>query len=500
MTGARILASVNGQTGGLPQEVPMPFISHLTRGETLAERFDIPRNDTGVTDRSQQFQYAVDNSEGTLVLPPGRIRLAGAKIVAAQRHGLVIKGQGASNGTSGSEGTQIIIDKAAADGIEFQSCKDAGIRDVEIISKALPTSGYAVRFTRDAALTFGSTRCYAERVNFHSVHNPILIDACTNTEIDRVDMREIFGTHGIHVRGTTASLRTDVVNISNVVGDITQGYSILYSNRGAWASGTSYVAGDIVSTGGRYYVCTQSGVSGSTAPTGRGTYGNRQVTGDGSVLWHFVCPTAHAWVTHDSYAYTVHVSHARLISGAVGARMTDGTFSGSSFPMWLRGNDVDCDHCLLNGVSLNAGEDAFFDDLWVSSVALDNGLTLASTHRGGLRLHNSEINFSARHGILLNSGPKGNQIMHSQIGCNGRAQTNVYHGIAAAAGASHFQIIGNRLDAQPTTVINDQAYGVLVSSVNNDRYTVAFNNGEGNQSGLLSDFTSGSTRVVMGNQ
>lgn len=500
MSLARDLASVQARTGGLTSEVAMPMLNFLTGGGvTYAERYGIPRDDAGSVDRSAAFQNLINNCQGKIVLPPGRIRLTGTTLLAFLRHGLTIEGQGAEHdGTSASEGTNIRIDKAAANFLEVKSCLDFVLRDVKVSCAQVPTSGKAILLSRDAGQGFGTTRAFLERVNFEQVFDAIEVNAASDTNIDRVSIRNIYGSRGLLYTGSSSTLRSDVLNVARLVCDTPAGVTLNYSNRGAWQATTAYSQGDIVTASGFYYICQVSGTSSGSTPTSKGTIGSRDIT-DGTVTWRYICTTSHAWVAQDNYAYTLNLEHARLITGGYGMRMVDTAASGSSYPTWLRGRDVDCDHCLNSGLNLNRGEEMFFDDLWISSTQIGNGIYAESTFRGGIRIQNSESHFGAQHGMLLENGPVGNQVIHTHFGHNGRSNPNTYNGISLAASATRFSVIGCRLDARPTTNSNDQAYGILVNSGTNDRYQLIGNTGEGNQTALISDTTANATRVVTGN-
>jgi hypothetical protein len=483
----KIRASLTG-------EVATPAINHLTGGFTLAERYGFVRDDTASADRTAAMQSLIDNCQGRIILPPGRHLFTGAKLVAAQRHGLTIEGQGSYHDGTG-EGTTITLNKDVADWLEYKSCISPALRNLHIeCVTTVPTTGFAVQLTKDTALSYATTDAELSGVSFENVFNPILCQG-TGGHLRRIRMRNIFGNSGILFAGTSATHRADVLNISIVEANNPLAVASNYQYKGAWVAATSYVVGDIVHANGNLYVCTVAGTShASTAPSSKGTIASRLVT-DNTVTWQFVGTTSLAWIAHDNYAYTCNVEHARLINGAYGVRQMDSANTGSSYPTWLRGYDVDCDHSILGGVLLERGEDAMFTDLWVSSVQGGNGVTVASTHRGGLRLNDSEVNFSSAHGVLLDGGT-GNSVRGCQIGHNSRSSVGTYHGIACGSSLTDFEIINNRFDARPTTTSNDQGWGVLVSSSTNDHYRIIGNTGRGNQNGLISDQHGGSNRQI----
>jgi hypothetical protein len=483
-------------SGGAASEIPMPAILHWT-GTTNAERWGLPRNDTATVDRSAALQAAINETTGTLKLPPGRFLMTGAAASIVARHGLIIEGQGSFNDASAThEGTTIVMNKADATAFVFTNCIEVQLRNVAIVcATTVPTSGNGILIDRTGS--FGGS-VLIDNVFLQDVYDGIQLAAANNASLQRVQLRNIFGTSGVRFAGTSPSLRADVLNISGLVCDNPLDNGAEYQFRGNWAASTAYVAGDMVLSFGNMYKCNVGGTSGGSGPTSKGTIASRAVT-DGTVTWQFAGSSSLAWVQQDSYAYTLNVANARLINGAYGLRTVDGANTGTSYPIWLRAYDVDCDHSILGGVLLERGEDAMLTDLWVSSVQAGNGLTVASTHRGGLRLVQSEVNFSAYHGVVLDSGSTGNMIQASQIGHNSRAANNTYHGIAIGSTATDFQIIGNRLDARPTSTANGQAWGVAVSASTNDRYVIAHNAGRANATGLISDATNNATRVVTGN-
>lgn len=490
----RLRRSENSASTTLPGEVPMPAYNHMTTGSTSAERFGIPRNDTGVVDRTAALQAAVNESVGKLILPPGTIRLASGGIVLAQRHGLIIEGQGAFNS---GEGTRILVDNANCKAFDFRSTYQCQLRNVMIDQAQIPTSGGAIELKSDTGRTDGPSMCVFENIFIRRSFNGVYATTCNNINIENISTRELFGDFGIYVGGISANQRSDVVNIDKMVGDI--GFGSDNYKYVARQNNTAYSIGDLAHVGGRIYVCTVAGTTGGTAPTSKGVSVSDRTVTDGTVTWKYLGTTSLTWVCQDSFAYTVGVSSARLINGAYGMRMIDGAATGSSFPTWLRATDVDCDHCIIGGVTLSRGEDFMATDLWVSSTQGGNGVTVASTHRGGVRIINSEINFSAQNGILFDSGPSGNFVIGSQIGHNSRSSFGAHHGINFGSTAILATVANNRLDSRPTSTSNDQGWGVLINSATNNRYVITNNQGVGNQNGLISDTTNNATRIVTGN-
>lgn len=482
-------------TGEATSEVAMPAINHLT-GTTYAERWGVPRNDTGSTDRTAALQAAIDNTVGKLVLPPGIFRVSSDYLDIIERHGICIEGQGAYDS---GEGTCFKIDKADCTLFDCKSTYEMQLKNFMVKGNSVPTSGATIKLGRGTP-AYGVSSSLIENVRIEDCYDGIVSTTCNNINIDNLQLRKPYGTAGVKFAGTSSTYRADVMNITRMVADIgTDSTLYAYSDQGNWTATTAYSAGDIVlAPNGNMYICSTGGTSSGTAPTGKGTIGNRSVT-DGTVTWQFMTTSSYAHVLHDNYAYTLHMDHARLLNAAYGIRMSDTAATGSSYPTWLRGNDVDCDHSIISGLLAERGEDVMFYDLWISSTQIASGINVGANHRGGLRLINSEVNFSGQHGILLDSGPTGNVIQACQIGHNGRITTNTYDGIALGSTASRFQIIGNRLDARPTSTSNDQRYGVGNNAATNDRYVILGNCGEGSGTGLIADSTNNSTRYVAGN-
>lgn len=210
--------------------------------------------------------------------------------------------------------------------------------------------------------------------------------------------------------------------------------------------------------------------------------------------------TSTSWVVMDSYAYSLVVDKAALLTAGRGIHMADGLNTGSSYPIWMFVWDAECDHNNYEGILLDRGEGVYINGSWIGSTLTGNGITILSSFRGEVFIGGgTRIYANAQHGIVVSAGPVDVQINGALVGDNGTSQANTYHGITIGQNASGFSIIGCRAGNMIGVSGNNQAYGIFVSSGTSNNYIVHGNNCTGNMTGGLIDGGSGSNKSLVGN-
>lgn len=127
---------------------------------------------------------------------------------------------------------------------------------------------------------------------------------------------------------------------------------------------------------------------------------------------------------------------------------------------------------------------------------------ICSTNCNGILISSSRVINNKQHGIFLQGGAN-YTITGNQIGMNSMQGSALYHGIAVAAGVSHFTIesnfIGGPLGGIGNITSNLQNYGVFVSTGASDFYNILGNDLTGNVGGALSNGATGTTYFVANN-
>jgi hypothetical protein len=439
---------------------------------------------------------ALTATGGRLRLPDqGEVIKLSSRVVATA-NGLELEG----STHHGTGGTVFQLDATNA-GIDFQAANSSGIRGAIFKGSVtvLPTSGAALAFIKSGGNCYG---CFAENLQFEKVFDGIDVNAATNTRLmGKIEIRDIHGTFGVRMFGSSLANRADYLQIRNLICDTPYPHAATAARwKGARANSTSYSQGDIVTQGGCIYQCTVAGTTaGSGGPAGsHGTTGSRLIV-DGTVTWQFICTDSLAWILQDSFAYSLDVAGGTAINGAYAFRMRDSVASGSSYPTWGYFTNFDMDHNAITGALCEAGEDFNAEQVWVSSCLSGNGVQWTSGYKGEGGFRNGQIRGNAQHGALINGG-RGIKITGNDIVDNSQAASATYSGVAVAAGVSGFTIHGNHFLPQTPNTTQLQKYPVIVNSGASDGYIIAHNVSKGHStSNTVQDGGTGVNKSVANN-
>ncbi len=428
----------------------------------------------GSNDDTAAIQAALNSGE-PVYLPAGTYRITATLNITI--NGTKMHGAGRT-----SLQTRIAPANATMNAIRV-AAQFAEVAHLEIWPLQIQTAGYAVVFE------FPAFYAALDNVFIHHCFNAVLMNNGTETRINRVALRALYGWAGIHMTGTVGSgtYRAILCDLS-----CDNPYPLpLAADRGAWTPNTSYAVGQTVHVGGAVYQCSQSGTSGSSGPSGFASGFDTNMV-DGSARWLFTCNDL-TWVLLDSYGYSLIGTQLALISGAYGIRMIDSANTGTSYPVWILGYDIEIDHPYFTGVSLERGEGFQVTTFWFGSSLSDNGIRIGPQFRGEVSILNGRIMGNKNNGVLIENGPLDTLVTGCQIGDNGG------NGVVAAAGASRFIITGNRIGDLIGVGGNAQPYGVFIAAGNGGNYIVNGNNTQGNQIAGIADGGTGPFKNITDN-
>lgn len=328
----------------------------------------------------------------------------------------------------------------------------AGWKAGAAIGGVIPTGGAAI----GTGLTPQNTGCHdlqLRNITFDGVFNSIDGYVVNKLICEDMYIRDVYGTHGIRVYGSSANLRSDLFHINRVGVDNPTPYSYQAAQfRGAWAPGTAYFAGDVVSSNSRFYQCESGAVSGPTSPFTSNPDGTIEdgplivdwnaFSGGAGQFWRRLFRTSLAGLLQDSYAYTLETDSFVALNVPYGFRMLDSVAAanGASEPIWAYLHNSDFEHNAYNGVLLSHGS-GFRSNLGYIGVTKGGaGLHVAAAYRGEGTWQNGEIRLNAQQGAAIYSPFS---ILNTDFPSNGQAGAGLYDQILVGANVSYVKIIGN---------------------------------------------------------
>jgi hypothetical protein len=362
-------------------------------------------------------------------------------------------------------------------------------------------TGYNAVITTGCALRMANFQGYARRLLFTGVPMGVEVLYSTLLKIDRVTVQDTYGPDGILVHGMAGvgvahatwiadSLFTNAFP-GAVIGTITN-----------WATSTAYIVGNVVVANGNIYQCTTAGTSagsgiGPSGIPGPTVFNAHSVTlTDGTAQWVFAMPF-NDWIHQDAYSHTCRVIDCAFLQGGRAIRMTD-TSAGVSKPEFLRCLNVEIDHCVGTGISLEGGQQAEFEQTFITSMYQGRAIDIASTFTGGWRFNGGYI-FAGLVELVSIAAPDG--ILSGMIiGAGGLLTSNTYDAVRVASGTERFTISDNSIGRMPGSPSPSTRYGINVGA-SCDNYSVQGNRLQGHVTApLLNTPGVGLTRVVRNNE
>jgi hypothetical protein len=441
----------------------------------------------GVADDTAAINAAIaaaNAAPGTIYL--GRNHRVTAPLTIISGNNVVIQGRGRYNG-----GSHIAVDApTAGDFISFTG-QYSGIQDVWVSgSDAVYTTGTAVRLSAYSS--------FARRMLITQMAGGIKVSDAILTKISEITFADLYGPWAVWVGGNVGvSHATWISNClctneftADVVGRVT-----------TWQASTAYIVGNVVIANGNIYQCT---VAGTSAGAGIGPSGipgtsittaHTATTTDGTAQWVFAMPF-NDWIVHSSYAHTCRIVDCAFLQGGRAIRMTD-TSGGASVPEFLRCVNVEIDHCIGTGILLEGGQQAEFEQTFITSMYFGRAVEIASTFGGGWRFDGGYVfagpvelmHIAADHGILTGM----------IIGAGGLAASNTYDAVTVASGTEDFTIADNSIGRMPGSPSPSTRYGINIGA-GCDNYSVQGNRLPGHLTApLLNTPGVATTRIVRNN-
>ncbi|MES2211305.1 MAG: glycosyl hydrolase family 28-related protein, partial [Chloroflexota bacterium] len=207
--------------------------------------------------------------------------------------------------------------------------------------------------------------------------------------------------------------------------------------------------------------------------------------------------TTNTWFLHDSYAHTMRLLDCAALNGGYGLRVIDSLSSGADVPHFTRAVNLECDHNNLGGIVLAGGEQAEFEQLFVTSVIAGPGFDAQSTYNGDIRIDGAFFFATSREAIKL-AAPHA-ILSGIIIGKASNGNTNTYDAIAVASNTTDFTINGcsASVSYHGATVVS--RYALSIGSGCDD-YVVTNNRFSDNVTGaILNTPGVSSTRIVRHN-
>jgi len=258
----------------------------------------------------------------------------------------------------------------------------------------------------------------------------------------------------------------------------------------AWANGTPYSLGQVVSTGGFYIQCSKSGTSGGVAPTLQNYF--TTIT-DGSAEWLLVCPTLYYGLLNDTGSSEGHVTHCDFTgcyaSGAIG--MTNFGLGAAPFAFTITNSVLS--QAMLSNMRCQAGSGLMFSGNEVSGglVTGASGVSFETGWDGDAMVTGNWIFGSGgmTAGIAIGSGTN-NSIVNNNI-------HGFVYGVLINPNVNKFIVASNCLGSSAKWGANS-SNAVLVQAGTSNRYNIVNNIVNGAGAGVTDNGT-GVNKTITGN-
>lgn len=431
--------------------------------DVMAPPFNASGNGVGDDTAALNAAIAAANAvPGTIVLGPIHL-VEAAQLDIVTGNNVIIQGRGRYNG--GSVIRFASSTPPTSGWLRFHG-QYSGIQDTWI-------TGYGLAHTTGAAIVFA---------NFQGIARRLLITGCaigiqnissTLLKVDETTIQGTFGPYGIHVGGNPTTGTAHATWINNCLFSNT--FPLAVTSTGTWAPSTAYSVGNVVINGGQIYQCATAGTSapagGPTGlPPGATVFDVQSLLiTDGTVSWRW-CMPVNEWIVQDSYSHTCRVMDCAFLQGgrAIVMRNTEGL---GNFPQFFRGLNIEIDHCVVTGISLEAGQQAEFEQTFITSMYTGRAIDKLSTH-GGARFN----------GGWLFAGPielarmAGNDWSFTDffIGGAGLSASNTFDAIAVQASSTRWKITDCQIGSIPGDTVPDSRYGISIAA-SCDNYLVEDN-------------------------
>ncbi len=463
---------------------------------------EAPYNATGNgrTDDSLAIQRAINDASGisgcTIQIPAGNY-LLNAGLVIQNANSVQITGEGAFGGTT------LLYGGSNGDVITFKNCSQCNFSliGIQYAIDNPAMSGNAITLDNN---------CYV--VEIHDVrmdycYNGIWIKYATETRLSKIQFRYLSGDYGVLHGGGGAGEGCYRAILDDIIANnplpFPESINPYSDGVNQWAPNTSYNQGDIVFANNMIYQCS---VSGKSSDNGSGPSGfggglrTPQNITDGSVNWNFVSKQI-AWIIQDSNGFSLVVSKAGLLNGYVGYMMQNTTAINNP-PMWIIGNDLECDHNYFSGMILRGGQGVYINNSWFGSCLTGNAINILPPFLGQVSIVNSRVAFASQNGILIGDSfindltklPADILVQNCFIGGSSMCNSNKYNGVVVSG--SKISLCGNKIGTDIANANPTQSSGVFIAE-NSDVIIVSGNILTGNISASCQN-NSGGKDILIG--
>lgn len=493
-SGKRIAGTENDQAlvwnSTLKDWIP-ESVASLMPGAPIYDVTKPPFNTTGVslaaddTNALAAAFQAANTTPGVVYLSKWH-RVTGI-LPPLQNNNVIVTGRGAFNG-----GTILQVDvTSGVSALQVLNCQYSGFMNLWTVGARALTTGWGVRLQ-------GTYRGIAKNLLVSSFGQGVEVDRCTLTEIQYVNLSDIYGAHNHYAHGLSGTHNHAVKYRDCNVGT---SYPLTAVGQARdWAQNTLFVAGQICKANGNLYQCLQGGTSAGsgTGPSGLpttniATLRSTPIT-DGTVLWVFAMPATAAY-EQGSWAHTFEVLDCGALQGDLGILVHDDAPASGSEPLFSRSHNLQVDHAYGGGVHLRAGSAHDHDKLLVISTLAGDALQVTSGVDGDWSFDNVSVFGCAGAGMTIGRGD--GTVHNARFGAIGTATSNTRDCIEVAAGVQHLTVNDCTLGRVNTTAITNR-YGLSLGA-GCDNYTITGNRGYGVTGGFLNTPGAAATRVLSGN-
>lgn len=429
---------------------------------------------------------AANNAPGVVYL--GKAHRVTAILPPLQNNNVIVTGRGPFNG-----GTIFQVDSTTAiNALQVLNCQYSGFQNMWVVGSRALTSNWGLRIQ-------GGFRCFARNMLVSSFGQGVEVDRSTLTEIDYVNLSDLYGPYAHYAHGLNGTHNHAVKYRNCVVGTA---YPLSLAGQARdWAQNTLFVAGQVCKANGNFYQCLQGGTSAAsgTGPSGLPTTNISTLRSipitDGGVLWVFAMPAA-ACYKQGSWSHTFEVLDCGALQGDQGLLVEDDAPASGSEPLFSRSHNLQADHTYGGGVVLRAGSSHDHDKLLVISTMGGNAIEVSSGVDGDWSFDNVIVYGCSGAGMAIGRGD--GTVHNARFGVVGTAQNNSRDCIEVATGVQHLTINDCTLGRVLSSGAITNRYGVSVGS-GCDNYTLTGNRAYGLTGGILNTPGTASTRVLSGN-
>ena len=471
--GASVIGFIQAGVGAVAET-----LLAAVRREVWADQFRMPADVGDGPSITRAVTALLAASGGGVVRLSRRPYTLAAPITFTGLNNVRLVGAGKSN-----DGTMLRESFANGSGITFSGCQSCEISDVYFWPTVRKTGGFSVRIT-------GSSFSCAADIRSDFGWNALDIEGASETRY-KLTSRYLLGTNGARYAGTSGS-RSFRAICEDQISDNPYPIAPTPSSIKTFSPGMTLAAGDIFLANGAIWQCTVGGTAGASAPSGypagttpESVFFTDVANGTATLRW-----IANAGLTHiamDSWAYSFVIRSAAVLNGGRPFAMLDNANTGTSYPVWVDVQNLECDHGFSVGVDLSGGEGFYGHGfLWVGSTLAGNGILIGPNYRGDVSLGpGTRVYGNAQHGILRQAGPVDVRFVGVECCDNGVSAPATFHGLQIASGSVGTQIVGGNYGDSPSIGGNAQAFGISIG-LNCDQTRIVGPNLRGNSTGPIS--------------